>query len=178
MSKVQLAPIKKTMRQNDLHKRFFLLFMGQPTKNGNVFTPTFPVGRPIFWRYICSVCVCLNDILQLLELYTYTYIYIFFFDPILLENKYVLEGMWWSGGCFTQVLLSDQETGSWAQPLSSVHSCTEVDFRLQKVHLVCGWHAMFLSRGKLLPDASSIRTTATKRVALCVPTHMGHVFII
>lgn len=29
--------MKKTVTQNDLHKRLFLLLMGQPTKNGNVF---------------------------------------------------------------------------------------------------------------------------------------------
>lgn len=40
------------MRQNDLHKWLFLLLMGQPTKNGNVFMGK-GVGKlhPLFLLY-------------------------------------------------------------------------------------------------------------------------------
>lgn len=89
MSKVQLAEIKNTMRQNDLQKRLFLLLMGRPTKKGTVFmgmgvgklhpfSCCIPRGRPIFWSHICSVSSCLNHALQLLALDTYTHGFFFF----------------------------------------------------------------------------------------------------
>lgn len=149
MSKVQLAEMKKTMRQNDLHKRLFLLLVGRPTKKGNVFmgmgvgqlhpfSCCIPRGRPIFWSPLFSVSPRLNPFLQLLELNTH----IDFFAPTLLETECLLEGMMWVWWLLhtSAVFWS---TGSWAQPPFLVHSWTEVDFRLQKVHLLCGWHAMF-----------------------------------
>lgn len=116
------------MRQNDLHKRLFLLLIGQPTKNGNVFMgkgvgklhPLF-LFPPVFLREThfmkphCSVCSCLNHILQLLELYTYTDI---FFGSTLLYCMYYKE-CGESNDCVTQVRFSDQEAAELNRSLQS-----------------------------------------------------------
>lgn len=168
------------MRQNDLHKRLFLFWTAHQKwqcvygEGSGQITPPFPVssclpeGDPFYEATLFSVLM--------LEPYSpatwalYIHRYIFWSNPLVV---YVLQGMWWVFWLrhTSAVFWSG---GSWAQPLSSVHSWTEVDFRLQKVHLVRGRHAMFFYRGKLLPDASSIQTTTTKRVALCVRIRMGH----